>query len=493
MRYTPIAAALAASLSTPLAAPAPAPAAPVLVVEGARAAPADDPYLPAPAGPTAAAAASARSAASSTGSERTRTFKRELARLRDKGSLDAPTAGRARAAYDRAVRAARHVGGRRRRELRAVTTTADQIAADRRLSPSRVPALTLILRRNSQLWGKTSSLPAPGGRIEFAGSEIVWQYYAGQGLQIQPLGTFGRANGLWTAGDQDTRLRRLFEEMVPLAARRGSALAWEYYFSFGGGSPPWVSGMAQATGLQALSRAITRLGEDRWRAIVPRALKLFRLPPPTGVRVKTAAGARYLQYSFDPGQKIINAFLQTVLGLYTTADELSDRVARRLAKAGDAQARAELPLYDTGAWALYDLGGSEATLDYYTLAQSFLERLCDRFGGESVYCDTFVRWDGYLRTPPRTRLVTRSAVAGETTRVRFRLDKASEVDVAIESPEGGTVLSTSARFRYGTRYVTFTPAEPGTYTVRLEARDLAGNRAQSEAELEVAPASAPVP
>jgi hypothetical protein len=206
------------------------------------------------------------------------------------------------------------------------------------------------------------------------------------------------------------------------------------------------------------------------------------------VRVKTAAGARYLQYSFDPGQKIINAFLQTVLGLYTTADELSDRVARRLARAGDAQARAELPLYDTGAWSLYDVEGGEASLDYFRLAQSFLERLCERFGGDSVYCDTFARWDGYLRTPPETELVSRSAVAGEPRRLRFRLDKASTVEIAIDAPSGANVLSTSGSFAYGTRYVTFTPPGPGTYVVRIEARDLAGNRAQSTETLEVAPA-----
>jgi hypothetical protein len=434
-----------------------------------------------------AALLAAALAAPAAASERPRTFKRELARLADKGSLDATAAKRARSAYNGAVRAVRREGGRRRRELRAVVATADGIAAAGDLSPSRVAPLALILRRNRQLWDKAQALPEPGERLEFAGSEIVWQYYPGQGLQIQPLGTFGKANGLWTA-DQDARLRRLFEEMVPLAARRGRALAWEYYFSFGGGSPPWASGMAQATGLQALSRAINRLGEDRWRPLVPRLLKLFRLDPPTGVRVKTAAGARYLQYSFDPGQKIINAFLQTVLGLYTTADELSDRVARRLARAGDAQARAELPLYDTGAWSLYDVEGGEASLDYFRLAQSFLERLCERFGGDSVYCDTFARWDGYLRTPPETELVSRSAVAGEPRRLRFRLDKASTVEIAIDAPSGANVLSTSGSFAYGTRYVTFTPPGPGTYVVRIEARDLAGNRAQSTETLEVAPA-----
>ena len=55
------------------------------------------------------------------------------------------------------------------------------------------------------------------------------------------LGTFGKANGLWMARDDD-KLRALLDEMVRLAAERGGALAWEYYFDFGGGAPPWTSG-----------------------------------------------------------------------------------------------------------------------------------------------------------------------------------------------------------------------------------------------------------
>jgi len=502
VRFTPL---VLATLVLAFVVAAQAAAAPVLVVDGARATVREDPYLPAMASlgaapgvgaglaPFAASAAAlgapapATPAASKRKKKKKPTFKGELRKYLSAGRIDQPTYDAAQRAYALARRALRGLGGQRARELRAMLSTLDWMVQDRRLSPTRVPALTLTLVRNRQLWAAAQDLPAPRGRVEFAGSEIVFEYYAGQGLQIQPLGTFGKANGLWTAGDQNERLRRLFEEMVPLMARRGNALAWEYYFFFGGGRPPWVSGMAQATGLQALSRTITRLGEDRWRPVVPQALTLFELPSPIGVRVQTAAGNHYLQYSFSPGTRIINAFLQSVIGLYEAGAQLGDPRARRLAELGDAQARVELPLYDTGAWSLYSMGGSEADLEYFRLARSFLKRLCERVQA-TEYCNTYQGWSDYLRNPPETRLITTRATAKKAAPLRFRLDKVSHVGVAISDPAGTDVFFTEGDFAHGTRFVTWTPAIAGPHEVRLEATDLAGNKKETSATVEVAPA-----
>ena len=55
------------------------------------------------------------------------------------------------------------------------------------------------MRRNRQWWSN-GPLLRNGARVSFQGSRLVWQYYAGEGLQIQWLGTFGKANGLWQGG-----------------------------------------------------------------------------------------------------------------------------------------------------------------------------------------------------------------------------------------------------------------------------------------------------
>ena len=68
---------------------------------------------------------------------------------------------------------------------------------------------------------------------------------------------------------------------MSLGVERNGYLAWEYYFEFGGGRPPWVSGMAQGTAMQALARAGERLADP--------ALTEVAAARPGGVRAKNAA------------------------------------------------------------------------------------------------------------------------------------------------------------------------------------------------------------
>ena len=49
---------------------------------------------------------------------------------------------------------------------------------------------------------------------------------------------------------RDDDLRALLDEALGLATQRAGGIAWEYLFHFDGGRPPWVSGLAQGTGLR---------------------------------------------------------------------------------------------------------------------------------------------------------------------------------------------------------------------------------------------------
>ena len=71
------------------------------------------------------------------------------------------------------------------------------IAAAGQLTASRLPALFATLAANRQWWAN-GPLLASGQRVEFAGSQLVWEYYPGQGIQLQVLGSFGKADGLYT-------------------------------------------------------------------------------------------------------------------------------------------------------------------------------------------------------------------------------------------------------------------------------------------------------
>ena len=49
----------------------------------------------------------------------------------------------------------------------------------------------------------------------------MWEYYPGQGIELQELGSFGKADGFYTGGPSYYgRLRQLLSELIPLAARR---------------------------------------------------------------------------------------------------------------------------------------------------------------------------------------------------------------------------------------------------------------------------------
>ncbi|GAC1580587.1 MAG: hypothetical protein NVS3B18_14230 [Candidatus Dormibacteria bacterium] len=376
-------------------------------------------------------------------------------------------------AFTRALATERHLHGTRAIELTAVTQILHQIAASGALTASRLPALFTTLTRNVQWW-TSGPLLAAHQRVEFAGDQLVWEYYPGQGIQLQVLGTFGRANGLYSSGRAGyPALAQLLAEMIPLAARRGSGVAWEYYFNFDGGKPPWTSAMSQATGLQALSHAYLATHDLSYLSMAGQALPLFSAPPPIGVAVAAPAGTRYLQYTFAPRTSIINAFLQTLIGLDTYAQASGDPRAAQLFAAGNAEAIAELPSFDTGAWSLYQ-SGIEDDLSYHALVTGFLAQLCT-LTRAPIYCTTAQHFTADLTMPPAlTQLTVRGRVK-HSTRLRFRLSKTSHVGIAITRGTR-TVLAASAAFSYGTDSFTMPAvAHPGTYGVLLTATDLAGN------------------
>ncbi len=179
------------------------------------------------------------------------------------------------------------LSGTRKVELGGVIRDLDGMAERGSLNePSRLPALFLTLQRNREYWA-SQPLLASGARISFPGSELVFQLYPGHGLQIQWLGTFGKLNGYWSGGKRyDARAGALLDEALPLATERAGGLAWEYLFPFDGQNPPWVSSLAQGTGLQAMARSATRL--QRQADVFPIALRglgIFQTAPPAGVRV----------------------------------------------------------------------------------------------------------------------------------------------------------------------------------------------------------------
>jgi len=451
---------------------------PVLVLDHGTVRRASDRHLPAadlPAPPRAAA--SLRHARQDPEQPSGPVFRAATRDLFATGQIDQAAYNRAKNAYNGVKRAYKSAAGARKVNLKAVLDEADDMSRRGFVAPSRLNAMSLTLERNRQWWTQ-GSLPRNGQRIEFSGSEVVWQYYTNEGIQLQQLANFGKANALWRDGDA-AELRALLDELIGLASDRGGALAFEYFFEFGGGEPPWASGLSQATALQALARASELTGDPKYRDVAARGLGLFEQPPPNGVRVDGEAGPHYLIYTFNPDLRVINAFLQAVIGLYDFAQITGDQRAQGLYSSAEAEARVETPRYNTGAWSLYSQS-RESDLNYHKLTRDFLRRLCDRLG-VPVYCDTAQAFTDQTKTPPEVAPLTRRVRGGKPAQLKFRLSKISRVGVTVLDSAGRSVFATSAVAGYGERFFTWSkpPIEAGSYTLRVSAVDLAGNRGET--------------
>jgi hypothetical protein len=467
--------------------PAGAHAAPVLILgPGGHVTRAHDPFVPAglPTPLPVPAATAAGAAKPKRKPKPQKTVSSELTRLLKAQQITSSEYGTYNSAWKAALNTQRHLHGTPATELEAVIQNMHDIAVAGKLTPGRLPVLFLTLDNNRQWWA-SGNVPSSGSYVEFSGSQLVWEYYAGQGIELQVLGTFGKADGLFTAGAADyPQMESLLAQMIPLAVNRGGGPAWEYYFQFGGGKPPWTSAMSQGTGIEALTRAYEATKDPSYLQLAHQALALFTAPPPIGVRVSTPLGARYVQYTFTPGTSIINAFLQSLIGLYDYAQVSGDPLAQQLWAAGNAEAEAEVPAFDTSAWSLYQ-PGVEDTLSYHELVTGFLQQLCQRTAAQ-VYCVAAQHFTAYLTTPPTLALVTQRARRNKSFSLQFNLSKYSHVGIVVVGPGGHTLFSTSANFGYGTRSFAV-PAlkHRGTYTIRLAATDLAGNFAQFSGTLQV--------
>ena len=380
-------------------------------------------------------------------------------------------------------------------QLTDVTVLLHDLALGGDMTAPRLPVLFLTLQRNAQWWRQGPML-AYGQRVQFAGSNLVWEYYPGQGIQLQVLGTFGEADGYYAAGKNSyPQLESLMNEIVPLGVRRAGALTWEYYFDWDGGHPPWVSAMAQATAIEALTNAYKATGDPSYLTLAGQALPLLSAAPPAGVGVRTVRGWRFLQYSFAPKLDIINAFLQTLIGLDSYAQVSGNQTAQRLFSGGNAQAQSELPAFNTGAWSLYQ-PGLEDDLSYHELVTGFAKNLCATTKAP-VYCNTATAFQADLKTPPVLTQLTQVARSGKPFSLHFKLSKVSRVGIVVASrggkPSARPAVYTSAQYPHGTDAIKVAKLKPGTYSVQLSATDLAGNHASLTGELIVYKGGSPPP
>ena len=240
---------------------------------------------------------------------------------------------------------------------------------------------------------------------------------------------------------------------------------------------------------------------------------------------------------------------EALVGLYDYTAISKDPRGLALFDAGDAEARAEVPHYDTGAWSRYDQF-SESTLGYHELLTEFLQHLCERtrkgaplasgsppappappgtttapsppttttapappvasaaqappstttaptpppppattppapIAADAIYCRTAQRFTADERTPPAVALLTTKVHAGTRAGVQMSLSKVSNVSMTVRKA-GRVVWRNGATVEGGRpRLLWVTPQRGGTFDVTLSATDPAGNFATAQGTITV--------
>jgi hypothetical protein len=488
-----------------LALAAPASASQVLLGKGDRVVAHNDPALPGqstelPFAPSGDCAKPARApvgvpaAVKAVGGASVRTV---LLRDLRNGALPLPLYTQYRDQYKLAVSTYKHLSGVRRTNLQGVVRSLDRISKSGYLTISRMPALFFQLQHNVEFWPDKPlpQIPPPTPspcryfaqksgyvtpvRYVFDDSPIVFEYYPGNGLQLQPLANFGKVNALISACKglygpavpcRPDQLKALIDAMVATSSVRAGFTTWEYWFPFGGGSPPWTSGLSQGTAIQALVGAAQVLNDPHYLDIARSALGAFETPPPQGVKVSAFGGDWYLQYSFSSHLFILNGFLQSLNGIFDLAKATGDPTAQALFTRGDRAAQNAIPHYDTGAWSLYSLHGRESDLNYHRVVRDFLKGLCQRTA-TPTYCHYSQLFTDYLTQFPKMEFLgAPHARIKHTVALRYRLSKDSCVSVVVK--RGGKVAYAGRlQSAYGVHGFAWVPKAPGHYSVTFTTID----------------------
>ena len=315
-----------------------------------------------------------------------------------------------------------------------------------------------------------------------AGTDVVdysdgtwYRAFPGLGFQFHPLENFGKLNNFVTQ-QNPSRASQLAQALLARGVSRNGGLAWEYYFGFEGGRPPWLSGMAQAVAAQALARAGT-LGSDP--TLIAASRRVYATIPSLLLRVSTGPWIRH--YAFNH-ETVLNSQLQAIVSLEDYAAEAGDQAAAALASRLLSATDGLLPKFDTGYWSLYSLGGPEAPLGYHQYVVRLLADLVKRTQDQTLA--TYAqRFSADLTQPPVLKAGAAPAaiypwpVDGylDGARYPFWVSKRSTVRLVVAHAGSPLVVS------HGWHTLVWSPGRiaPGSYTPKLDAVDVAGNASET--------------
>src|SRR5215471_6220765 len=284
------------------------------------------------------------------------------------------------------------------------------------LTKPRALALFGQLQANDDYFAKHW---APRNGTDITGLDgVVYRYFAGRCFEFHPLANFSRLNAHVAAKDA-AATQQLADALVARGvALRGGGIGWEYYFRFGSGRQPWLSGMAQAVAAQSFARAASLV--PRESAAFIREAKAAYGTIPGRLTTRVAGGPWIRLYSFRT-VAVLNAQLQSVLSLESYAADADDSGAATLAAQMEHTAAVILPRFDTGYWSYYSLAGNPSPLSYHKFVVQLLRKLAPQ---DPLFGTTATRFARYLKQAPAFKLAN-----SPSGTLRFWLSKPASVSI----------------------------------------------------------------
>ncbi len=377
---------------------------------------------------------------------------------------------------------AARLGGTRAQALNAIIKSATQIGNQASFSPDLARIVFLELQTNVTYLAN-HALPSSGTRIRIDG--VTYESYTGQGLRIQPLGTYFALlePGQGIASEGGVGVAMTNAQKIVLTD--GESYTLPYLFSWMGHAPNWQSAMAEGVAASAGIGVWNRTGNDTY---LDSAIRFGNGALADGITVENN-GLWFPLYVFAPSYRVLNGHMQTVLAMNDLADATGDDVFTDAFTRSVATTKAVLPQYDTGGWGRYAIG-EDAPVKYMTLMATQLNQL-GQITGDTAFTDMGSKFTADLKTPPvitgptkppkplklkkfkkqkpfiKLR-ITRDKPAKLTLRVFTKKGKSAGVGpMVIDVASGSSVIKISL------------PKKAGRYSIRADAKDWAGNKVQN--------------
>jgi hypothetical protein len=360
----------------------------------------------------------------------------------------------------------------------------------------------MSVRATTQILGSSRRFPGHEEDLTIPGEPLVFSYYAGRGVQLQPFETLKEGMRALNQPVPDLeRARAIADRLIELSQRNGTVITWEYFFPFGGPSRPWTSAISQGLATEFFHRLSVAtpttegLASTTYAQVAEGVTRsLLTSSRRGGVATPEGRGSFYVMYSFHPNQRILNGHLQVLLNTNRYAQATGSPLAAKVVRDGLAAVLPMLPRFDTGSWSNYQLG-QEADLEYHEFQTGQLVKLGKELN-EPTLAAYGERFDFYLTTPPTLVLPTTNLppIIGapdgyrDTVRVPFTIDKRARVTMVIErASDGSEVQRVTTWVSKGRRAIAWNGrtargarAASGAYVARVVATDVAGNRTTSD-------------